>query len=262
MIKITDIEDSRIANYKSLRFTPQTHTNKKLFITEGEKVTLQLLKSDYEIESIFALHDFYQNYNEFIKKKSIPEEKQYYADISIMNQIVGYKLHSGIMAIAKQPEPTSLNNLTSPIVVLNGIINSENVGSIIRNCAAFGIDSVIVDKETSSPFLRRAVRVSMGAVLNLNIHFSENLSKDLHKLKDLSYKIISAEITGKSVPISQVIFPKKYVIILGSEGKGINDKILDLSDFIIHIPITGCLNSINVASSSAVILSKIFEHNY
>ena len=261
MVEITDIDDSRIANYKSLRYTPPSHINEKLFITEGEKITCQLLKSELEIVSIFALQDFYQNNNELIKKKLISDKKQFHADKSIMNKIVGYNLHSGVMAIGKQPEQTALSKLNSPIVALNGIINSENVGSIIRNCAAFGVDSIIVDKQTSSPFLRRAVRVSMGAVLNTKIHFSENLSEDLLKLKESSYKIISAEINDKSIPLSQFEIPDKCVVIFGSEGKGINNEILDLSDFIVHIPITDKVNSINVASSSAVILSKIFEQN-
>lgn len=260
MVEITDIDDPRIAYYKSLRSTPPSHTNEKLFLTEGEKVTIQLLKSDLNIESIFAIKEFYQKNNDLIKIKSIPYEKQYYADISLMNQIVGYKLHSGVMALAKQPEPSALIELTSPVIVLNGIINSENVGSIIRNCAAFGVQSIIVDKQTSSPFLRRAVRVSMGAVLFMKIHFSENLSEDLQKLKESSYKIISAEITDKSSPISEVKLPEKFALVFGNEGRGISKDILDLSDYIIHIPITDKVNSINVASSCAVILSKIFEH--
>ncbi|OGU15633.1 MAG: hypothetical protein A2X61_12065 [Ignavibacteria bacterium GWB2_35_12] len=176
-----------------------------------------------------------------------------------MNKIVGFKLHSGVMAIGKQPVDVNLSELESPVVVMNGIINSENVGSIIRNCAAFGFESIITDKQTSSPYLRRAVRVSMGAVLNMKIHFSENLSDDLQKLKDSNFKIFSAEINDNSIPISQVEIPDKCAIVFGSEGRGINNEILGISDFTVHIPITAQVNSINVASSSAVILSKIFE---
>ena len=96
-----------------------------------------------------------------------------------MNKIVGFKLHSGVMAIGKQPVDVNLSELESPVVVMNGIINSENVGSIIRNCAAFGFESIITDKQTSSPYLRRAVRVSMGAVLNIGAVIGERTMIDL-----------------------------------------------------------------------------------
>jgi tRNA G18 (ribose-2'-O)-methylase SpoU len=259
MIEIADIDDQRIVNYKNLRYTPVSHSVEKLLVAEGEKIILQLFKSNLEIVSVFAIEEFYKKNNSLINRISIPQEKLFFANKSLMNSIVGYKHHSGVMALAKQPVPSKLNEMTYRIVVLNGIINSENVGAIIRNCAAFGVDSIIVDKQTSSPYLRRAVRVSMGAVLSMKIYFSENLSDDLMKLKKTSYTIISAEITDKSVTITALEIPEKCAIVFGSEGRGINSEILDLSDIIVHIPITDKVNSINVASTSAVILSKIFE---
>jgi tRNA G18 (ribose-2'-O)-methylase SpoU len=259
MVEITDIDDPRIANYKSLRYTPLSHTKGKMFLTEGEKTTLQLLKSDFDIVSVFAVEEFYHNNHELISKKNIPETQLLYADKSLMSLIVGFNLHSGVMSLAKQPKPPELNELNSPVIVLNGIINSENVGAIVRNCAAFGVNSIIIDKQTSSPYLRRAVRVSMGAVFNMNVFYTGNLTDEIQKLKESLYKIISAEITEKSVPITMVEIPERCAIIFGSESKGISSKILDLSDMIVHIPITDKVNSINVASASAVILSKIFE---
>ena len=100
-----------------------------------------------------------------------------------MNSIIGFKLHTGIIAICKQPEPTKIDPLSSPVVILNGIINSENVGSIVRNCSAFGINSLISNKQTSSPFLRRAVWVSMGAVFGLNYYYTYNLEETINELK-------------------------------------------------------------------------------
>ncbi|MBI5324386.1 MAG: RNA methyltransferase [Ignavibacteriae bacterium] len=259
MIEIKDINDKRIAYYKSLRYTPPSHSKDKLMLTEGEKVTLQLLNSDFHIHSIFAVQEFYKNNEEIISRKKLTGTQLFYAAKSFMNQIVGFRLHSGVMALANQPEPPELYNLSSPVIVMNGIINSENVGIIIRNCAAFGVDSIIVDKETSSPYLRRAVRVSMGAVLNMKVFFSENIIDVLEKLKKSSYKIISAEIESKSIPLTKYKFPSKFALVFGNEGKGIERDILNISDLIINIPITGNVNSLNVASSSAVILSKIYE---
>lgn len=262
MIKINDIGDLRISFFKNLRFTPSSHYREKLFVTEGERVTLKLLNSDFEIVTLFAVQEFFRKYDNIISTKYLPSDNLLYAEKSIMNLIVGYKHHSGIMALAKQPLTPMLDELSSPIIVLNGIINSENVGSIIRNCAAFGVDSIIVDKHTSSPFLRRAVRVSMGAVMDIKVYYSENIIDDLTKLRKSGFKIISAEISSNSVPINSFSFPEKFTIIFGQEDKGVDNEILEISDKVIHIPITGKVNSINVSASSAVILSKLLEQRH
>ncbi|TAL70265.1 MAG: RNA methyltransferase [Bacteroidetes bacterium] len=261
MQEIIDINDNRISYFKNLRYTPLSHTKEKLFVTEGEIVTIKLLKSDFEIISVFVIEEFYKNYHKLISKKKIPDNKLYFADKSLINQIVGFKHHSGIMALASQPLAPELSELKSPVIVMNGIINSENVGSIIRNCAAFGVYSIIVDKQTSSPYLRRAVRVSMGAILDINVYFSDFLVEDLKKLKQNSYKIICAELQTISKPITNFNFPEKFALVFGNEDKGIDGEVLDISDDVIYIPITDRVQSINVASSSAVILSKIFKLN-
>ncbi len=259
MNEIINIDDSRIELYKNLRHTPASHIENKLFITEGEKATLELIKSGIKVSTVFAVKEFYQKNSDLILQKNIPEDKLFFADKSIMNQIVGFKLHSGVMAIAHQPEESSLEELNSPIVLLNGIINSENVGSIIRNCAAFSVSSLIVDKTTSSPYLRRAVRVSMGTVFGMKLHYSKDTIITIRVLKDLNYKIIASEITGKAQSINSFKFPKKFCIIFGSEGYGITENILSISDKQIYVPINKIVKSLNVAASSAIILSKFRE---
>jgi tRNA G18 (ribose-2'-O)-methylase SpoU len=175
-----------------------------------------------------------------------------------MEEIVGYKLHSGIMAIARQPEPASLSELNSPIIILNGIVNSENVGSIVRNSAAFGINSIIVDKYTSPPFLRRAARVSMGTLIDINFHSSLDLIQTIKELKEnYFYKIVSAEINNNSIEINKFIFPEKFALIFGNEGHGISQELLEVSDYIVKISISENVPSLNVATTSGVFLYLI-----
>ena len=158
------------------------------------------------------------------------------------------------MAIVRQPEDSTLRELNSPIVILNSIIDSENIGSIVRNCAAFGIDSLICDRYSASPYLRRAVRVSMGTICSMKVHRSESLSETIQELKNLNYKIIAAELDDKSISIHDFKFPSNCGIIFGSENKGILPDILAQCDYILSIPITDRIESLNVAASSAVVL--------
>jgi tRNA G18 (ribose-2'-O)-methylase SpoU len=213
------------------------------------------LLSNLEIVSMFALPEYYESYRELIDKKNIPLEMQYTCDKALMESVVGFRLHTGIMAIAKQPADCPLNELGNKIVILNGIINAENVGSIIRNCAAFGIDSLVVDNYSCSPYLRRAVRVSMGTVFSLKVTHTSSLTETLNQLKhDRGYKLISAEITSNSTDITKVELNEKFALIFGSEGYGVFREVLEISDDIVKIPIAPEVSSLNVASSSAVIM--------
>lgn len=258
MIVINDSDDTRIELYRHLHGTPVSHTESGVFIAEGAKTTRALLKSKIEIVSIFALPEFYEEYSELINRRSLRSEQLFTADKAVMNEIVGFRLHEGIMAIGIQPESVPIEEVAFPAVALSGIVNSENVGAIIRNCAAFGVKSVIVDATTSSPYLRRSVRVSMGAVFNINIHYVKNIHQALFSLrKDKTVSIISAELTEDSKDIQDFAFTKKSVIVFGSEGKGIAPDLLAECDHVISISINPEIDSLNVAAASGIVLYEL-----
>lgn len=256
MIKIFDIDDDRVKLYKTLRKTPTSHIESSVFVAEGDKPVHKLLESELKIRSFFALEKYYKQYSHMIDFR-VASEARFTAEKKIMDKIVGFRLHKGIMAIAEQPDDTPIDKMSSPIIILNGIVNSENVGAIVRNCVAFGIQSIIVDKKTSSPFLRRAVRVSMGAIYFLKVYHSEDITKDLLYLKHVGHKIIAAEKLEHSVSIDRFAYPEKFALILGSEGKGIDDDILSLSELTVSIPINKKIPSINVASASSIFFHKM-----
>lgn len=262
MQQITNIDDRRIDQYRSLRFTPIEHTSEHIFIAEGFKCVDRLLRSKIQVVSIFAEQKYFDHFSAIIESKGITDDSLYVASKDIMNQIVGFKLHSGVMAIARQPDFTSLSELKPPIVALNGIVDSENVGSIVRNCAAFGIESLLYDIGSSSPYLRRAVRVSMGSVMSMNIAFSHNLIASIDELHLMGYTIVAAETGTNVVSLSDYTFPAKTIVLLGSEGRGIAKEILDQADAIVEIPFNSQnISSLNVSAASAIILYKLAMDN-
>ncbi len=257
MIEISNINDSRIELYKSLRFTPKSHTDANVFVAETEKVVLKMLESSIEPVSVFAVPEFYEKYSDLIKSKDFPEGNLFMANKELMNEIVGFRIHSGIMAIGKIPHDTPILELDSKIVILNGIIDAENVGAIVRNCAAFGFNSLITDEKSSSPYLRRAVRVSMGNVFEIKVHHSKDIIATINDLKRNGSQILAAEICDGSIALEEANFSDKFCLIFGSEGNGIQTDILNICDNIVHIPISNIVPSINVAASSAVFLHHI-----
>jgi tRNA G18 (ribose-2'-O)-methylase SpoU len=255
LISIDSADDPRIIQYHSMRDNLIDKDGSNLFVAEGDKVVDKLLKSDLKIHSILARRSFYEEFSLLItnRKDVLP----YFAEEEILQSIIGFRMHTGVMAIATKPENCNIDNLSNHIICLNSIVDSENVGSIIRNSTAFGFDSVIHDKSTSSPFLRRAVRVSMGSVLNHKIFKSDNLENDLTYLKSQGYTIISAEISGNSESLYEFKFPDKFVLIFGNEAQGIDSNILSISDMILHIPISQQIESLNVASTSAIFMAYL-----
>lgn len=264
MITIFDITDERIIQYQNLRQPRINQSNQSIFIAEGLKVTKKLLESSFEIDSFFALSEYYEEIGNSVINQRVSQEKQFTASKSLLNQIVGFNLHTGIMAVGIEPKAPALGTIKFPVVALNSIVDSENVGSIVRNCAAFGIQSIIVDSSSSSPFLRRSVRVSMGTIFSTDIYFVDNLVSTLKFIQNThGATIIGAEISDKSTPLSMCSFAQKYVLIFGNESNGISREVLEVCHQIIHIPITNAIESINVASASAIFLhhaTKVQEH--
>ena len=256
IIEITSPYDERIIDYKSMKDNLIDSLGNSIFVAEGEKVVLKLLKYNLKIVSVFAKRSFYsEHFNCF---ENFHSTNLFTANDELLKNIIGFKMHTGVMAIAHKPEMSDINQLSDTIVCLNGIVDSENIGSIVRNCVAFGVDSLIYDKTTSSPYMRRAVRVSLGTIFTMKIYQSFSLINDLNFLKRNNYKIICAEITPNAKSIYNYHFHSKKIIIFGSEANGINKEILDMSDDIIYIPINEKIESLNVASSSEIFLSRIF----
>lgn len=256
MIEIVDIDDPRVAFYRSLRYTPPSHLKANVFVAEGEKVVLRLLRSTLKIHSIFAILDFYDKYKNLIDVKMVPNDHRFFATKKLMEEIVGFHLHSGIMAIGYKPSNMEITELSDRIVGLNRVHNSENVGQIARICRAFSLDSLMVDEFSTSPFLRRAVRVSMGNVFYLKVRESNDFIADLVQLKGKNYRIISCELTPNSISIYNFNFPEKFVLVLGNEDEGVSSKILELSDDVIEIPIQKDTDSLNVAIATAIALNE------
>lgn len=252
IIEIFSKNDERVRFYSNINFTPRLHTDNNVFLAEGFKIVRKLLKSELTTVSILASADMLERLAEFLND----DLTIYLAPKDLINEIVGFTLHEPILAIGVIPDFSPIETLGNKIVVLNGVINSENVGSIVRNALAFSFDSLIFDTKTSSPYLRRAVRVSMGCVFYIKLHRSKQLENDILYLKQNGWRIISAEITDSAEPLDLVDTEGKICYIFGTESKGIDSSLLSISDHIAYVPINRTADSLNVAATSAIFFSR------
>lgn len=201
------------------------------------------------------------------QQKLIPNPEQtpvpiYIADQKLLEAIVGFRLHQGVMAVARVPDDgmiaDCLRDQTRGLVVaLDGITSAENVGVIVRNCSAFGVDAVITGNTSASAYLRRAVRNSMGTVFKMRTYHASSLPETLIELKTFYGFTICAAHPAGNIALSDAQFAKKTVVVFGSEGEGTSDEVLNLADELISIPMRNGTDSINVAAASAVFLYEI-----
>ena len=167
-----------------------------------------------------------------------------------MEEILGYHHHSGIMALGKIPPEKPMRGTLH--VALDGLSNAENVGAILRTCAAFGVDGMIWSKGTSSPWHRRAVRVSMGAPLLLPTHEVPDLPAFLK-----ARNAWAAHIHGDRIDHRRVDAREAITLVLGSEADGVSDAVREACRGTIYIPMASNWDCLNVAASAAVLLAEV-----
>src|SRR6185295_7770520 len=197
-ILIKDLDIPELEPYRTLR-RPEDHWRRRIFVAEGEKVVRRLMQTELSIISFLMTPQWKQ---QIFPDNSASTAPIYIASKDLLETIVGFPLHQGIMAVAKMPEEGSLSELLSVrkeplIVALDGVVNAENVGVAVRNCAAFGADAILVDQTSSSPWLRRSVRNSMGGIFQIKSFHVPDLAQQLAELKQkYGMRIIAAHPRG------------------------------------------------------------------
>jgi tRNA G18 (ribose-2'-O)-methylase SpoU len=250
MITITDANDARIIEFISIR--DHVLNSRNLIVAESEKIFLQYKSISKPIFKILCT-------NEFALRHQLSGENVFIADKKILECIAGFKIHFEVLFLAQKPEDSKLLELDDKIILLNGLTSPENVGSIVRSSAAFEINSIIVDDKTCSPFLRRCIRVSMGNVFSMKTYRSINLRRDIAQLKDAGYTIIGTANIANSHNLVDYIFPKKCVLIIGSEGNGMDLELINICDIILRISINQQVAHLNAANAATVFLSHMSQ---
>ncbi|MCO5251330.1 MAG: RNA methyltransferase [Candidatus Kapabacteria bacterium] len=218
MIYIDNVEDSIVADYQNLKQQSIDGTRRDKFVVEGRKVVRKLLQSELKTVSVFVTEDFF-NENADLINSNVPDNFQFVASKALMNHIAGFKLHTGILAVARTPKFFDVSELSDTIVALNNINDAENLGSIIRNCIAFGIDSILIDAGTYYPYSRRVARVSMGSLFKVKIAYVNALNDSFNSLKHNKYSIFAIENNLESESFENFDFIGKKIIIFGNETK-------------------------------------------
>ncbi len=246
------ISQSELKYYSSLLLKKHRREEKK-FLVEGEKFVEEGLKSNYDCEIIFITSSFNEKQINYISKS-------FYVRIEVLkkkdfNRLSDTVTPQGIIAVFKEKEQNFENiKFDDVIVALDNISDPGNAGTIIRNCDWFGIKNIFLSKDSVELYNPKLIRSSAGSLFNLNIFREVEPEIILSTLKSFDYQILVADLKGEDVYDFQ--FKKKTLLVFSNEANGPSEKFMKLADKKITIPKIGMVESLNVASASAVILSE------
>ena len=201
---------------------------------------------------MLATQEYYDEFSELLENKNIP--KKYLTTKEEMKKIVGHKIHHNCMMHGIRPDDVTIDALGNEVLLLDGITSAENVGSIVRSCAALGVNSLIIANETPHPFNRRALRVSMGYATKIRTHVHEDIKYSIVALQAKGYRVFAAEVEENSTQLSHVQTPQKWVLVMGHEGRGIAKDILELCDEVVTIEMQEGVKSFNVGVAASLMM--------
>lgn len=256
--RIISLDLPALAPYRTMRLQREHH-EQGIFVAEGEKVTRRLLESPLEVISLVMPGKWLADLGALAQAR--PENiTAYVAEHDVLETLTGFSMYQGVLGVGKIPPAVplddALNNSKPPrlFVALDGLTSAENMGVVVRNCAAFGTQALLVGETCSHPYIRRSVRNSMGTIFKLPVVEPRSLAETLNRLRRRGMRCVAAHPHTDQRKLSQVDFTGDCGVVFGSEGYGISEAVRAACDECVAIPMHLGVDSLNVASATAAFL--------
>ncbi|MBI2684419.1 MAG: RNA methyltransferase [Actinobacteria bacterium] len=264
-VVIRDRDDPRISAYVSLTDVELRRAIEVVgsgapygrFIVEGALALDRLLSSAYAVESVLVSARLRPLVDATAARlpRGVPI---YVADPTVLNAVVGFNLHRGVVACAHRPAPVPVDRVVSGtrrLVVLEGVNDHENLGGIFRNAAAFGARGVLLDATCADPLYRRAVRVSLGHVLGVGFTRVHDIREAMADLRARGWMSVALTPSRDAPPLADLDPMRPNVaVVLGSEGPGLRASTISSADARARIPLADGVDSLNVAVAAGIAL--------
>ena len=250
---ITSKENEMIKNIKKLKEKKYRDEENK-FLVEGIKMVQEAINEDAKISKIVICEDCINDGS--IKQELLYEIAKHdciYVSKKVFQTITEVTNPQGILAVIEKEngeEQISFNE--DVIVVLDGIQDPGNLGTILRTIDSVNLKQVILSEQTADPYNPKVVRSTMGAIYRINMIRSKNIIETLKNIKKHKYDIVATSLqTDKSI---YDIDYKKTVIVIGNEANGVSEEVLELANKKVKIPMLGKTESLNAAVATGIIL--------
>lgn len=254
--KITSLSQPEIAIFSKLtesQLRNRLEPDKGIFIAESPKVIRVALQAGYTPISLLCEERHITGDAVDIIEK-YPNIPVYTGERDLLATLTGYTLTRGVLCAMQRPKERSVEEICKDakrIVVIDSVVDTTNIGAIFRSSAALGIDAVLLTPTSCDPLNRRAVRVSMGSVFLIPWTW---IKTPIQTLKELGFKTVAMALRDNSISIDdrELQTQDKLAIVMGTEGEGLDNTVIDNADFIVRIPMSHNVDSLNVAAASAI----------
>ena len=236
----SSVDNNKIKDLKKLQ-TKKYRDKKNMFLIEGKHLVLEAYKTGYLKEMLLEENELFPL-----------DVMTYYMTNNVKNYLSELDTPTNVIGVCDKKEGTIKGDR---IVYLDCIQDPGNLGTIIRSCVAFNIDTLIVSKDTVDLYNSKVIRASQGLIFHLNIVIAD-INEFGPSLKDEGYKIYGTKVThGKSLKNVEKV--SKFVIIMGNEGNGISELSGELCDEFIYIKMNEKCESLNVGVATSIILYEL-----
>ena len=265
---ITDPTDERLADYVSLTdvaLRSRHEPAKGLYIAESSTVLRRALGAGHRPRSVLLSPRWLPDLVTMLA--SLPDDGTtvpvYVAESDVLEAITGFHVHRGALASMHRPPLASVHDLLSAarggtgarrVAILEDIVDHTNVGAIFRSAAGLGVDAVLVTPRCADPLYRRSVRVSMGTVFQVPWTRLETWPGGLADLRAAGFTVAALALADDAVSLDDLVAapPEHLALMLGTEGDGLSRGAVEAADVVVRIPMSGGVDSLNVAAASAV----------
>lgn len=260
IVPISDLDTPGLADYSRLTDVALRRVSEPangLYIAESAKVIERALRAGHRPRSVLVQEQWLPDAERLLL--DWPEVPIYVGAASVLEQLTGYNLHRGALAAMHRPDLRSVADVIRDarrIVILEDIVDHTNVGAIFRSVAGLGADAVLISPRCADPLYRRSVRVSMGTVLQVPWTRLPEWTDAVPVLHEHGFHLAALALSDDAVTLDvfAVDPPERVALILGTEGDGLSRRALDAADTVVTIPMLHGVDSLNVASASAVAL--------
>ena len=261
VIEIHSLSDAGVEVYSTLteaQLRNRLDPDKGIFIAESPKVINVALSAGYEPLSLLCERKHIDGDAASIIS-AYPDIPVYTGSRELLTSLTGYVLTRGVLCAMRRPKPSSVEQICEGarrVAVIDGVVDTTNIGAIFRSAAALGIDAVLLTPTSCDPLNRRSVRVSMGTVFLVPWTW---LDAPVQSLNALGFKTAAMALRDDSVSIDDEALGRepRLAIVLGTEGDGLADHVIDNADYTVRIPMAHGVDSLNVAAASAVAIWQV-----
>lgn len=255
---VESLDDPRLVDFAHRTDVALKKTGGGIYIAESALVLERALAAGHVCRAVLALGGTVDEAVAMVGDR-VPV---YTGPGELLPELTGYVLHRGVIASMERPPlptPSSLLDGATRVVVLEDVADPTNVGAIFRSVAGIGADAVLVTERCSDPFYRRAIRVSMGTVLQVPWTRVGPWTATATLLHDAGFHIAALALTADAVSLRSFDPPQRLALVLGAEGPGLSAEALAAADSVVQIPMAHGIDSLNVAAASAVAMWAVLS---